>query len=136
VSYDLINLVKKLDKVCKNPEHAFGVVKGDPANFFRFHCRFGIKEFAVRDRRHTATARRRASPQAGLCFSRNQIDCDVRGRWSTDPKIKNHSGYLQPVVRRGAGGMLQRPTVLRFPTREYRQRETRGFFVGLVLRRR
>jgi hypothetical protein len=24
--------------------------------------------------------------------------------------------------------------VLRFPTREYRQRETRGFFVGLVLR--
>jgi hypothetical protein len=32
---------------------------------------------------------------------------------------------------------LQRPTVLRFPTRDHvrRQRETCGFFVGLELRR-
>ena len=36
-----------------------------------------------------------------------------------------------------ADGMPQRPTLLRFPTRDHvdRQRETRGFFVGLVLRR-
>jgi hypothetical protein len=27
--------------------------------------------------------------------------------------------------------MLQRPTVLRFPTREYRQRETRSFLSAL-----
>jgi len=46
VSYDLINFVQELDKVRKNPERALRVVKGDPANFFRFH-RFGIKEFAV-----------------------------------------------------------------------------------------
>jgi hypothetical protein len=50
-------------------------------------------------------------------------------------KIKNHTGYLLPVVRQSSSGMLQRPTLLRFPTREYRQRETRGFLVGLVLRR-
>ena len=46
MSYDLINFVKKLQKVHKNPEHALDVVKGDPANFLRFHG-FGIKEFAV-----------------------------------------------------------------------------------------
>jgi hypothetical protein len=46
VSYDLINFVKKLHKVHKKPEHALDVVKGDPANFLRFHG-FGIKESAV-----------------------------------------------------------------------------------------
>ena len=46
VSYDLINLVKKLYKVRKNPERALHVVRSDLANFFGFH-RFGIKEFAV-----------------------------------------------------------------------------------------
>jgi hypothetical protein len=45
VSYDLINFVKKLHKVRKNPERALHVVGSDLANFFGFH-RFGIKEFA------------------------------------------------------------------------------------------
>jgi hypothetical protein len=50
-------------------EHALDVVKGDPANFLRFHG-FGIKESAV-VADGTQLARRQASPQAGLCFSRN-----------------------------------------------------------------
>jgi len=67
VSYDLINLVKKLHKVHKNPEHALDVIKGDPANFFRFH-RFGIKEFAEAGRRQTATARTKGQTSGGSLF--------------------------------------------------------------------
>jgi hypothetical protein len=62
VSYDLINLVKKLHKVRKNPERAFHVVRGDLANFFGFH-RFGIKESAI-----NATARTRGHTSGGSLF--------------------------------------------------------------------
>ena len=75
MSYDLINLVKKLDKVHKKPEHALDVVKGDPANFFGFHG-FGIKESAV-----TLQRGREGTPRAGLCFSRNKIELRCSGRW-------------------------------------------------------
>src|ERR1700686_2321439 len=68
VSYDLINLVKKLHKVRENPERALHVVGSDLANFFGFH-RFGIKESAVMPQRG-----REGTPRAGLCFSRNQIE--------------------------------------------------------------
>ena len=37
MSYDLINLVKKLHKVRKNPECVLHVVRSDPANFLRLH---------------------------------------------------------------------------------------------------
>jgi hypothetical protein len=46
-------------------------------------------------------------------------------------ELKNHTDYLQPVVRQSSDGMLQRPTVLRFPTREHRQREMRCFLSAL-----
>jgi hypothetical protein len=80
VSYDLINLVKKLDKVHKKPEHALDVVKGDPANFFGFH-RFGIKEFAV-----TLQRGREGTPRGVFVFHGIKLNCDVRGDGFTDPK--------------------------------------------------
>jgi hypothetical protein len=75
VSYDLINLVKKLEKVHKKSEHALDVVKGDPANFFGFHV-FGIKESAA-----TLQRGREGTPRAGLCFSWNKIELRCSGRW-------------------------------------------------------
>ena len=59
VSYDLINLVKKLHK---EPEHALDVVKGDPANFLRFHG-FGIKGIC-----RNATARTSGQASGGSLF--------------------------------------------------------------------
>src|SRR5260370_28138111 len=74
VSYDLINFVKKLHKVRKNPERALHVVRSDLANFFGFH-RFGIKESAVLPQRG-----REGTPRQGLCFSLNQNSLRCLGR--------------------------------------------------------
>jgi hypothetical protein len=72
VSYDLINLVKKLHKVRKNPERVLHVVRSDPANFLRFHG-FGIKEHAVVADGTLLQRGREGRPRAGLCFSRDDL---------------------------------------------------------------
>ena len=43
MSYDLVNLVKKLHKVRKNRESVLYVLDSNLANFLGFHV-FGIKE--------------------------------------------------------------------------------------------
>src|SRR5258708_4411827 len=133
VSYDLINFVKKLHKVRKNPERALHVVRSDLANFFGFH-RFGIKEFA--EVAEGDCLQRGGELVLGRVFVFHgiKLNCDVWGNGSTDSKIKNHSGYSQPVVRQSSDGMLQRPTMLRFPTRELSPAGNARLFVGLVLR--
>lgn len=72
VSYDLINLVKKLHKVRKNPERVPHVVRSDPANSLRFHrIRNRANAVVVDD----ALLQRggKASPRAALCFSPDDL---------------------------------------------------------------
>lgn len=95
MSYDLIDFVKKLHKVHKKPEHALDVVKGDPANFFRFH-RFGIKEFAVvTDGRLLQRGRETVFGRV-FVFHGIKLNCDVWRDGSTDLV----SGLSNPGARR------------------------------------
>jgi hypothetical protein len=125
VSYDLINFVKKLHKVRKNPERALHVVGSDLANFFGFH-RFGIKESAVMPQRG------REGAHLGRVFVSHgiKLNCEVWGDGSTDlvSSLPNPGARFllksktklaidnQLSANLFSGGMLRRPTMPCLPT--------------------